>query len=62
MKIDLVRTIIAIGIGALIGWGFYALAQDPADGQPLGIAIGAKRHYWELDSLALLMMSIPALE
>lgn len=40
MKIDLFRTIIALGIGALIGWGFYALAQDPADGQPLGVAIG----------------------
>ena len=36
MKIDLVRTIVAIGIGALIGWGFYALAQDSVDGQPLG--------------------------
>ena len=35
MKIDLVRTIVAIGIGALIGWGFYALAQDSVDGQPL---------------------------
>lgn len=40
MKIDLVRTIVAIGIGALIGWGFYALAQDSVDGQPLGFAIG----------------------
>lgn len=40
MKIDLVRTIIAIGIGVLIGWGFYALAQDPSDGQPLGVTIG----------------------
>ena len=40
MKIDLVRTIVAIGIGALIGWGFYAMAQDSMDGQPLGFAIG----------------------
>ena len=40
MKIDLVRTIIAICIGALIGWGFYAMAQDTNDGLPLGFAIG----------------------
>ena len=36
MKIDLVRTIIAICIGALIG----AMAQDTNDGLPLGFAIG----------------------
>lgn len=40
MKIDLVRTIVAICIGALLGWGFYAMAQDSMDGQPLGFAIG----------------------
>ena len=40
MKIDLVRTIVAICIGALLGWGFYAMAQDSMNGQPLGFAIG----------------------
>lgn len=40
MKIDLVRTIVAICIGVLIGWGFYAMAQDTNDGLPLGFAIG----------------------
>lgn len=40
MKIDLVRTIVAICIGALIGWGFYSMAQNTTDGLPLGFAIG----------------------
>ena len=40
MKMDSVRTIVAIGIGVLLGWGFYAMAQDATDGPSLGIAIG----------------------
>ena len=36
MKIDLVRTIVAICIGALLGWGFYAMAQDSMNGQQAG--------------------------
>lgn len=40
MKFDSVRTIIAIGIGILIGWGFYAMAQNTADGLPLGFFLG----------------------
>lgn len=40
MKVDLIRSIVAIGIGALLGWGFYAMAQDTTDGLPLGIAVG----------------------
>lgn len=40
MKIDLVRTIVAIGIGALLGWGVYAMAQDANDALPLGITMG----------------------
>lgn len=42
MKIDLVRTIIAIGIGLLIGWGFFAMAKDTTDGLPLGYVIGVE--------------------
>lgn len=40
MKMDLIRTIIAVGIGILTSWGFHALAQDPTDGLPLCLAIG----------------------
>lgn len=40
MKIDFVRTIVAISIGVLIGWGFYAMAQNPADSNAVGFATG----------------------
>lgn len=40
MKIDLLRTTIAICIGVLIGRGFYAMAQDTADELPLGAVVG----------------------
>ncbi len=54
MKIDLVRTIIAIGIGALLGWGFYAMAQETNDALPLGIIVGAE--------MALLGMGLVGVE
>ena len=40
MKIDSIRTIVSITIGALLGWGFYALAQEANDALPLGIVVG----------------------
>lgn len=42
MKIDLIRTIVAICIGALIGWGFYAMAQDTTGSSSLGFVIGTE--------------------
>lgn len=42
MKIDLVRTIIAIGIGALTGWGFYTMLQDSLEGRPAGFVTGVE--------------------
>jgi heme/copper-type cytochrome/quinol oxidase subunit 3 len=40
MKIDFVKTIIAVFIGILVGWGYYALAQNPADSLPIGLVLG----------------------
>lgn len=40
MKIDIIRTFIAIAIGALAGWGYSALTQDKDYALPIGLILG----------------------
>lgn len=40
MKANVIGTIVAIAIGALLGWGYSSMAQTEADSLPLGIVVG----------------------
>lgn len=42
MKIDILRTFIAVAIGALLGWGFSTLSHDENSALPLGIIVGTE--------------------
>lgn len=40
MKVDITRTVIAVLLGALIGWGYYAMTGDASSQKPLGFIMG----------------------
>ncbi len=42
MKLDIIKTIIAVALGALMGWGLSAMAHDEVDALPLGIITGVE--------------------
>lgn len=42
MKVDIIRTVIAVLLGALIGWGYYAMTGDADSQRPLGFAMGTE--------------------
>ncbi len=42
MKIDIIKTLSAVGIGIFAGWGFSALAQNEADSLPVGLVAGVE--------------------
>lgn len=40
MKANVIGTIVAVAIGALLGWGFSSMAQTESDSLPMGIVVG----------------------
>lgn len=42
MKVDIIRTVIAVLLGALIGWGYYAMTGDAVSQRPLGFVMGTE--------------------
>lgn len=42
MKVDIIRTVIAVCLGIFIGWGYYAMSGDADSQKPLGIIMGVE--------------------
>lgn len=56
MKLDLIRTIVAIGIAMLVAWGYYAMTAEAASQWPVAIVTGMEM---ALVGMGLMGLSYP---
>lgn len=57
MKFDLIRTIVGVGIAALLAWGYYAMTGETDSKWPLAIVVGVEI---ALLGLGMMGLSFPA--